>query len=98
YNAAALTLSNCIISGNTEEFFGGAGIYNDTSGFASLTTCTLSSNLAGYYNYKGAQGAGIYNAGTLALTNCTVAGNLGGPGWNPYFITGGEGTLPASGG
>ena len=74
---ATMTLTNCVVSGNTANF--GGGIFNrgSTSGTASLTlnNSTLSANAASGASGKG---GGIYNEGVnsgtalLSLTNCTL--------------------------
>jgi hypothetical protein len=68
YNAGALTLTNCVLSDNSE-----GGIANN--GTLTLTNCTLSGNTAGVD-----RGGGIYNWGTATLTNCTLSGNAAGVG------------------
>jgi hypothetical protein len=70
------------LSGNTASGNGG-GFFNDGSGVAVLTNCTLSGNTA----TTGA-GGGFYNNGIsgVVLTNCTLSGNTagtdGGGMWN----------------
>jgi predicted outer membrane repeat protein len=77
-----LTVSNCILSGNT-----GAGIHND--GTLTVTGSTLSGNSSN------SDGGGIYNDGpTLTVTNCTLSnntaiGNVGGGIYTSgYFVAG----------
>jgi len=87
-NDGVLTLSNCIISGNTNSFkgatladaFGGGGIYND--GILTLNTSSISGNSSSL-----GQGGGISNyvSGTVTLNNSTISGNtasVGGGGYN----------------
>ena len=75
YNdSAALTVTNCTLSGNSTYSGGGGGIYND-AGTLTVTNCMLSGNSA--YEH----GGGISNhaddgAATLTVTNCTLSGNL----------------------
>jgi predicted outer membrane repeat protein len=72
---STLTVSNCVLTGNTSRF--GGSLYNGgIGGTASLlvTGCTISTNSAGI------AGAGIFNNGigghaTLTVVNCTVRGN-----------------------
>ena len=87
-NRGTLTVTNCIVSGNTTEGYGG-GIFN--SGTLTVTDTVISGNLnCGIYQNQGAvtvtdsiivgnsadTGGGIYHSsGTLTLTNCTVSGN-----------------------
>jgi hypothetical protein len=68
-----LNLTRCTISGNSGV--SGGGIYN--LGTATLSNCTIASNIATYSApvNDGGQGGGIYNLGSLSLTNCTVSGN-----------------------
>jgi hypothetical protein len=71
YNAEALTLAGCTLSGNSATF-GGGDLYN-YAGTATLSNCTVSGGSAYYY------GGGIGNyAGTLTLAGCTLSGNSGG--------------------
>ena len=74
-HAAALTVTNCVLSGNSA--YSGGGIFND-SGIAgatlTVTNCTLSGNSGGV------SGGGICNSGdngsaTLTITNSTLSGN-----------------------
>ena len=67
---AALTVTNCTLSGNSGDF-GGGGIYND-SGAVTVTNCTLSGN-----STSGYQGGGIFNdAGAVTVTNCMLQRQL----------------------
>ena len=79
---SVLTLSNCVITGNSGGGGNGAGIYSDgSSGYAqfSIIASTVSGN-------TGWGGAGIYNYayhGTsyVSVTACTISGNIAsGPG------------------
>jgi parallel beta-helix repeat protein/predicted outer membrane repeat protein len=77
-NTGTLTLTKCILSGNSA--YNGGGIYNNGNyfndgnhGTLTLNQCTLSGNNA-YTN-----GGGIYNIGdngTLTLNQCTLSGNI----------------------
>jgi hypothetical protein len=67
-NAGTLTLTNCILSGNSVVVYGG-GIYNSAT--LTLNQCTLSGNSAVVVG-----GGGIYNnKGTATLNQCTLSGN-----------------------
>jgi CSLREA domain-containing protein len=70
-NAAKLTVSNCIIAGNTAVQFAGGGIYN--VGTLTLLNSTISGNTATPMSGNG--GAGIENAGRLSVSNSTISGN-----------------------
>jgi hypothetical protein len=79
---SVLTLSNCVITGNSGGDGNGAGIYSDgSSGYAqfSIIASTVSGN-------TGWSGAGIYNyayQGTsyVSVIACTISGNIAsGPG------------------
>ena len=87
-NRSTLTVTNCIVSGNTTEGYGG-GIFN--SGTLTVTDTVITENQnCGIYQNQGTAtvtdsmiaensadtGGGIYHSsGTLTLTNCTVSGN-----------------------
>src|SRR5206468_2316048 len=82
----AVTVSNCVISGNTAGgptgFGGGGGIsFGAINGFAPSTlmvnNCTISSN-----SCKGYNGGGIYidvrdttGMSSVTIANCTISGN-----------------------
>ena len=73
---AALTLTNCIMTGNNAKNGGGIRNYLGT---LTLTNCTVSGNTASGYSSGDIHGGGIYNiSGTLVMTNCLVYGNMGG--------------------
>jgi hypothetical protein len=79
-NLSTLTLSGCVVSGNSvgevtgAPLFGG-GIYN--AGTLTLTGCTVSNNNAfgSALDTTVGYGGGIYNAGTLTVSNSTLSGN-----------------------
>ena len=64
FNAEALTLTDCVISGNTAASGGGIS----TPGTLTATRVLVNGNVAG-------RGGGIENTGTARLTDCTVSGN-----------------------
>ena len=68
-NAGTVTLTNCIVTGNSAGRGGGLFAYNGT---VTLTNCTVSGNSAS------GNGGGLYALfGTATLTDCTVSGQLG---------------------
>jgi hypothetical protein len=74
-NLGTLTVSGCILSGNTAGSppleggpGNGGGIYN--AGTLTVRNSTLSSNQAGVY------GGGIYNAGTATISGSTLSSPL----------------------
>jgi hypothetical protein len=74
---AAITISNCTLSGNTDDpaiipSFGGA-IYN--LGTLTVINSTFSGNISGNSATPGGYGGGIYNLGTLTAINSTFSGN-----------------------
>ena len=87
-NTGTLTVTNCVVSGNTTDGRGG-GIFN--SGTLTVADSVITGNRnSGIYQNQGTvtvtdsiitensadTGGGIYHSsGTLALTNCTVSGN-----------------------
>lgn len=77
--SAALTVSNCVVNGNTASY--GAGIMNfNAASFGNsalkVIGCTISSNVATQV------GGGIYNNGvylaSTVINNSTISGNSGG--------------------
>jgi hypothetical protein len=81
YSSGTLTVSNCILSGNSTNNGGGdlsafgGGIYN-SSGTLTVSNCTLSSNSVSVSgDFTEAFGGGIYNAGSLIVTASTLNGN-----------------------
>ena len=69
-----LDITSSTINGNTAGFYGG-GIYNDGSGFATVTSSTISGNSAAV-----ADGGGIHNRGasTVTVISSTISGNTAG--------------------
>jgi hypothetical protein len=85
YNESTLTITNCIVTGNTSDF--NAGGISNFGGTLTLTNSTVSGNSAG------ANGGGIFsdNNGTVTVTDSSVS-------HNSAFIAGGgiykfDGTL-----
>lgn len=85
YNAGALTLNNCVVSGNRCGFgpgtFGGSGGGISSLGEAAMNNCTISDNSAGSAigpNSSGGNGGGINNLGNCSMRFCTVSGNIAG--------------------
>jgi hypothetical protein len=79
-----LTLSNCTVSGNTNNQTSGGGILN-SSGTLTIINSTISGNstTAGF-------AGGIYNyAGTLTITNSTISGNSATESFNGVGLAGG---------
>jgi CSLREA domain-containing protein len=80
YNGGLLTLSDCVLTGNSAAGTSfalvghGGGIYNASAAILNLTRCTLSANTATLF------GGGVYNDGILAANNCTFSGNVAGRG------------------
>jgi hypothetical protein len=95
YNdAATLTVTNCVFSGNFAYSGGGICSYA-FNGSAALTVsnCTISGNLTGF---GGGISNGAYNDdATLTVTNCTISDNSGGKGGGGIFnyAPGGDATL-----
>jgi len=82
-----ITLTNCIVSGNSASDGGGISNSNSNSnGAITLTNCTVSGNTASYgggisndnynYNYSG--------SGTITLTNCIFYKDVGGETANAF--------------
>jgi len=71
YNSGILTVSNCIISGNTADDYGGGGggIFNAAKATMIVMGSTISSNTAAF-------GGGIDNEGTATIQGgSTISGN-----------------------
>ena len=90
YNAANLTLTDCVISGNTTTGArpltgGGAGVFNASTGSLTLNRCAVVNNIATGQAGVGASGSGggggglgggiLNNGGTVSITNTTFSGN-----------------------
>jgi len=82
-NGGTLTVSNCVISGNTAGYYGG-GI--DNGGSLTVNNSVIANN----HVNSGGWGGGIYNTGTLTVSNSTISGNSapGGP-WGAGGLGGG---------
>ncbi len=70
-NNGDLTVSRCVITGNTAAF--GGGLHNANA--ISLFDSTISNNTATASNGI-SSGGGIYNNGTLTVTNSTISDNV----------------------
>jgi hypothetical protein len=68
FNVGHLTVSNCILSGNTAQIDGG-GIDNQAAGTLRVIDCTFVGNSAQ------ATDGGIANLGTLIISGSTLSGN-----------------------
>ena len=71
YNeSCTLTISNCVLFGNTASNGDGGAVNNVNSATATLINCTLSNNIAD-------TGGAIWNeeGSILIMTNCTISGN-----------------------
>ncbi|AYQ33261.1 choice-of-anchor Q domain-containing protein [Runella sp. SP2] len=90
YNAATLTLTECVLSGNTTTGArpltgGGAGIFNASTGVLTLNRCAVVNNIATGQAGNGGAGSGggggglgggvLNNGGTVNITNTTFSGN-----------------------
>ena len=69
YNDGSLTLTNCVLSGNSAVSVSGGGLFNSSSGSATITDCTFSGNSAAH------SGGAFVNSGSLTLSNSTITGN-----------------------
>jgi predicted outer membrane repeat protein len=72
HDGAKLTMSDCTVTGNTADTFGGGGIHIYPDAMLEMTRCTVSDN-------RGIYGAGIFvQSGTVTLTDCLIEGNSAG--------------------
>jgi len=99
-NLSTLTLSGCVVSGNSiGEIIGlnfGGGI--DNAGTLTLTGCTISNNSAFGANvdFSSGYGGGIYNAGTLTVSTSTLSGNVAYNGFGGGILNAGTLTVSTS--
>ena len=83
YVGGALTLNNCVVTGNTAAGNGG-GI--TSGGSLTVNNSVISNNRVN----SGGWGGGIYNLGTLTVTNSTLSGNAApGDAWGAGGLGGG---------
>jgi predicted outer membrane repeat protein len=76
YNVTSLTVNNSTFNGDTvSQNSDGGGIYNISSGTASLIGCTFSANTATGSGSSASSGAAIANSGTMQISNCSFSGN-----------------------
>jgi hypothetical protein len=95
---ATLTLTNCIVSGNTAGGgtiqqsgpITGGGIRNASSALLTLTNTTVSNNVAQV-------GGGIWNSGTLTVTGSTFSENSAGVGISTTIVLEGGAIYASSG-
>jgi len=67
-----MTLSECVVGGNSAQQSAGGGIYNAAGANLTVERSTISDNsVISIF----ASGGGIYNAGTLMVVSSTISGN-----------------------
>ena len=91
FDGATASLSNCVFSGNTASYRGGAiwdGNLSAFGGSCTVTNCTITGNAAGVAG-DGGGGGGVLSYGSPALdiTNCIIWGNTVGITPSPSQIT-----------
>jgi hypothetical protein len=87
-NAGSLTMTNCVVAGNTASSTGG-GIRNDNQ--LTMTGCMISNNSTDDVSFGG---GGIYNVGaSLTMHNCIVEGNSSGASGGGILVEAGNVTL-----
>jgi hypothetical protein len=91
-NTGELTLTECVISGNTAGY--GGGIFNggnaDQGTLLTLNGCTITGNTA-HTETNGGQGGGVWNRSALVQTNTTISGNTADNGTECFNASGGTG-------
>jgi hypothetical protein len=73
FNSGTLVVINSVISGCAVDG-GGGDIFNAATGTATASGSTISGNTADF-EFVGASGGGIFNAGQLTISGCTVSSN-----------------------
>jgi len=84
-----VSLTDCVLTGNTAESFGGGAIYSYGDGSRTLTGCVLANNNAG--NHGGAISSS--GDGSFTLTNCVLSGSSANGYAGGAIYNGGEGYL-----
>lgn len=87
-----LTMSDCTVTGNTADIYGG-GIWNNTDSRLEMTRCTVRDNHA---PSGGGNGGGIITSGTLTLTDCLIEDNDAGGGGGGIYAAADSATLAGS--
>ncbi|MGD8782055.1 MAG: integrin alpha, partial [Ignavibacteria bacterium] len=80
YNQGSLTMINCVVSGNNDDFgsTGAGAIYqdNDSGNELNLVNCTITNNSCTDYNSTGTGGI-VADAGSVNIYNTIIYGNTG---------------------
>jgi len=86
-NLGNLTLTQVVVTGNTNNINSSGGVYNGGGATLTMTNCSVTANTSTF------NGGGIFNEGTLTMTGCTLNDNFAESSGGALFLIAGTTTL-----